>query len=251
MARVSDVGGQDFMPVHVSGRWSHLVQRLKKRGLVEVSKSHPQYDLLCALQAAIEKLLMDHPEARAKDNLGSEDFHQKIQFNIKSPSGKSYAFKSYANPLFASLRSGVGVNEKTFLGCMTTKTLPLLEFISNSRSGQDFYLSCDQRFILKTDRHACIKHLLSILRDYVEHFHTYPQSLLVKFLGLYSITSTTTKKKYFLVMQNIFYPNVFLEDRFDIKGCLANRYQNPNPSGKKTILILKDQNFLEEKLELG
>jgi len=28
-------------------------------------------------------------------------------------------------------------------------------------------------------------------------------------------------------------------------------YFQPNPPGKKTILVLKDQNFLDEKIELG
>nr|KAG5712022.1 hypothetical protein BaRGS_020748 [Batillaria attramentaria] len=56
---------------------------------------------------------------------------------------------------------------------------------------------------------------------------------------------------YFLVMQNIFYPPDRIEDRFDVKGCTAGRYQRPSPPGSHAINVLKDQNFFQEELELA
>ncbi|KAH9499657.1 phosphatidylinositol-4-phosphate 5-kinase-like protein 1 [Bulinus truncatus] len=52
-------------------------------------------------------------------------------------------------------------------------------------------------------------------------------------------------------MQSIFYPSERIEDRFDVKGCTAGRYQKPNPDGSQVIIVLKDQNFLNEVLDLG
>ncbi|XP_052789824.1 phosphatidylinositol 4-phosphate 5-kinase-like protein 1 [Mya arenaria] len=249
MSRVEDVSTGDF--IQVRSRWQYLKQRLKRRGVVEVDKSHPQYDMLCAIQVAIRTLFTDHPEAKAKDELDENDFNQKIKYTVQSPAGKTYQFGSYASPVFARVRSAVDIKEDDFLNSLVPDSLPYLEFISNSRSGQDFYFTNNQRFVLKTDLQHCVQFFLSILRDYLNHFQTYPHSLLVKFLGLYSIKTATSKKKYFLVMQSIFYPTIRLNERFDIKGCLANRYQDPNPPGKKTILVLKDKNFLDEKIELG
>ncbi|WAR31946.1 PI5L1-like protein [Mya arenaria] len=194
MSRVEDVSTGDF--IQVRSRWQYLKQRLKRRGVVEVDKSHPQYDMLCAIQVAIRTLFTDHPEAKAK----------------------TYQFGSYASPVFARVRSAVDIKEDDFLNSLVPDSLPYLEFISNSRSGQDFYFTNNQRFVLKTDLQHCVQFFLSILRDYLNHFQTYPHSLLVKFLGLYSIKTATSKKKYFLVMQSIFYPTIRLNERFDIKG---------------------------------
>ncbi|KAL4219158.1 hypothetical protein ACF0H5_021740 [Mactra antiquata] len=240
--------------LQVRSRWDYVRKKLRRRGVVEVNKSHPHHDMLCAIQLAIRQLFTDNPENNiAKDELCNEDFNDVLKIQVQTPAGNNYEFKSYANPVFACIRSAVNIDTEDFINSLSPKhpVVPYLEFISNSRSGQDFYFSNNQRFILKTDLEHCVQYFLSILSEYLNHFQTNPHSLLVKFLGLYSIKAPRSRKKYFLVMQSIFYPTVRLEERFDIKGCLTNRYQDPNPPGKKTILVLKDQNFLHEKLELG
>jgi hypothetical protein len=52
---------------------------------------------------------------------------------------QTYQFTSYASPVFACVRSAVSISEEDFLASLSPKDLPYLEFISNSRSGQDFY----------------------------------------------------------------------------------------------------------------
>ncbi|XP_052219689.1 phosphatidylinositol 4-phosphate 5-kinase-like protein 1 isoform X1 [Dreissena polymorpha] len=251
MARVEDVPHPMGPVIQVRSRWHYLRQRLKKRGVVEVDSSHPSSDMLSAMQAAFNKVFNEHPEGHGKEEIRMEDVEQIIKFDVQSKNGKTYTFCSYASPVFARMRRAVDVPEEDFVASLVSSQSPYLEFISNSRSGQDFYFTNNQRFILKTDHQHCIQFFLGILRTYLTHFLVYPHSLLVKFLGIYSIKTTATRKKYFLVMQSIFYPTIRLEERFDIKGCLANRYQDPNPPGKKTIIVLKDQNFQEEKIELG
>lgn len=243
----------DFTPSHPSirGRWDYVRKKLRRKGVVEVSKHHPHSDMLDAVQAGIRKVLTEHPELGPKSHLLPEDYSHKMHFDIRSSSGKSYRFGSYSTPVFSCIRRAVDVSEEDFLQSLAPPHLPYLEFISNSRSGQDFYFSNNQRFILKTDKEKCIKYFISILRYYLDHFLVYPHSLLVKFLGLYSIKPTIGEKKYLLVMQSIFFPTPRIEERFDIKGCIYNRFQNPNPPGQRTLIILKDQNFLQEKLELG
>lgn len=243
----------DFTPAHPSirGRWDYVRKKLRRRGVIEVSKHHPHSDMLDAVQAGIRKVLTEHPELGPKNHLLPEDYSHKLHFDIRSSSGKSYRFGSYSTPVFACIRRAVDVSEEDYIQSLAPPHLPYLEFISNSRSGQDFYFSNNQRFILKTDKEKCIKYFISILRYYLDHFLVYPHSLLVKFLGLYSIKPVIGEKKYLLVMQSIFFPTPRIEERYDIKGCVYNRFQNPNPPGQRTLIILKDQNFLHEKIELG
>lgn len=50
-------------------------------------------------------------------------------------------FVSYASAVFATLRRAMGISESDFLQSVAPENLPYLEFISNSKSGQDFYIS--------------------------------------------------------------------------------------------------------------
>ncbi|ESO88635.1 hypothetical protein LOTGIDRAFT_125751 [Lottia gigantea] len=52
-------------------------------------------------------------------------------------------------------------------------------------------------------------------------------------------------------MQSIFYPSHRIEERYDVKGCLAGRYQKPRPPGSTVVTVYKDQNFVDQSLDLG
>lgn len=53
---------------------------------------------------------------------------------------KEFEFESYADDVFATLRHAIGIGESTYIGTVAPSNLPYLEFISNSKSGQDFFL---------------------------------------------------------------------------------------------------------------
>ena len=50
-------------------------------------------------------------------------------------------------------------------------------------------------------------------------------------------------------MQSIFWPASGINKRFDIKGCLGGRYQDPQTLQEQ--FVLKDQNFINTPLNLG
>ena len=50
----------------VRGRWDYVRRKLRRRGVVEVNKSHPHFDTLEAVQDGIRELLTKHPELGAK-----------------------------------------------------------------------------------------------------------------------------------------------------------------------------------------
>ena len=49
-------------------------------------------------------------------------------------------FCSYASSVFAAIRQAVGVFEEEYLNTVAPIKYPYLEFFSNSKSGQDFFL---------------------------------------------------------------------------------------------------------------
>ncbi|CAL1545601.1 unnamed protein product [Lymnaea stagnalis] len=231
-------------------RWFHLKRRLLRRGVVPVNNSHPHFQLLSCIREGIRKLNDSNPMLLTKSVLTNSDFEdvKKIKANFD---GQDFEFESYSSSAFAAIRMGIGIEEQEFLNSIAPINLPYFEFISNSKSGQDFFLSHDMQYMFKSNRKRDVMFFLSVLSDYMQHFIAYPHSLLVKYIGCFAIKLKGKRKKYFLVMQSIFYPSERIEERYDIKGCTAGRHQNPNEEGSTIITVLKDQNFLNEMLDFG
>ncbi|XP_071154628.1 phosphatidylinositol 4-phosphate 5-kinase-like protein 1 [Mytilus edulis] len=244
------VGSSDGKPRR-SNAWVRLRKHLNRKGVVEVDMDHHRFKMLNMLRKGIQDLMLNHKELGPKRELAQEDYHHLFIKELETKSGRKFTFTSHSSAVFASLRQAVSVTEDHYLNAIAPHDLPYMEFMSNSRSGQDFYLSNDQEYILKTDKTHNIDIFKSFLSEYLDHFQLYPHSLIVKFLGVYSLEGPGFPKTHFLAMQNIFYPPQRIETRFDIKGCLKNRYQKPNCSDKNILTILKDVNFLDETVDLG
>lgn len=56
-------------------------------------------------------------------------------------------------------------------------------------------------------------------------------------------------QRHFIVMQSVFWPASGITKKFDIKGCLGGRYQDPKTLQEQ--FVLKDQNFINTPLNLG
>ncbi|RUS74122.1 hypothetical protein EGW08_018129 [Elysia chlorotica] len=229
--------------------WRRLKRRLTKKGVVPVNKDHPRYEFLSCVREGIRQV-STVPNQGPQDALGPEDFSQVIKKKC-SFNGKEFEFESYASSVFATIRRSVGVAEDVYMRAVAPTNLPYLEFISNSKSGQDFFLSNDMQFMFKSNRQRDVRFFLCLLEDYLKHFICFPHSLLVKYIGCYTIKFTGRPRKFFLVMQSIFFPSVRIEERFDIKGCTAGRYQKPNSPDSNIVTVLKDQNFLDEEMDFG
>ncbi|XP_014672169.1 PREDICTED: uncharacterized protein LOC106812733 [Priapulus caudatus] len=176
-----------------------------------------------------------------------DDYTSVIPRQLTAPDGQEFVLHSYAGPVFAAMRQAMHIKPPSFVHSVCPKTAQYLEFISNSKSGQDFYLTNDKRYMIKTEKEKYIHIFLSFLGDYISHFWKYPHSLLVKILGVYSI-SFGRNQLFFFVMQSVFFPDERIDDRFDLKGCYAGRYQQAEPPGSKVITVLKDKNFKTETI---
>ncbi|XP_013081382.2 phosphatidylinositol 4-phosphate 5-kinase-like protein 1 isoform X1 [Biomphalaria glabrata] len=231
--------------------WYRLQRKLPRKGVVAIENSHPHHQLVSCVRQGIRELNRKFPAFGPKVELNNLDFTEVLKTEIQS-NKKIFEFESYSPSVFATIRQAIDITENEFLNSVApVDDHPYYEFISNSKSGQDFFLSNNMQFMFKSNRQRDVKFFISILRNYLQHFISYPHSLLVKYVGCYAIKFPGKPKKYFLVMQSIFYPSDRIEERFDIKGCTAGRYQKPNAEGSQIIIVLKDQNFLTEVLDFG
>ncbi|XP_068770917.1 phosphatidylinositol 4-phosphate 5-kinase-like protein 1 [Struthio camelus] len=222
-----------------------LHQQWKLLGVFEINAEHEFYGLTCRLRAglgAATQAAIDHPPA---DAAGEGD----CAAVLKQPH-EGFELRTYAGPAFARLRRSLGLAEQEYQASLSSRG-PYLQFVSNSKSTADFFLTHDKRFFLKTQSKREIRFLLSNLPRYLQHLERYPHSLLVRFLGVHSIILPRRRKKYFIIMQSVFYPDERILERYDIKGCWVNRWAEPAPEGSPTIVVLKDCNFEGKTISLG
>ncbi|XP_074871639.1 phosphatidylinositol 4-phosphate 5-kinase-like protein 1 [Carettochelys insculpta] len=241
-------------PENASGRQSRtlkrrflwkLRQKWKLLGLFEIDREHEFYGLTCmlkvGLRAAIQEAI-DNPPAEA---LGEADYKAVLK-----QAHEGFEMRTYGGPAFAHFRHSLGMSEKEYQLSLASQSC-YLQFVSNSKSKADFFLTNNKCFFLKTQSKREIQFLLANLPKYIQHLERYPHSLLVKFLGVHSIIVAQEKKKYFIIMQSVFYPDERILQRYDIKGCQVNRWTEPSPEGSQVIVVLKDLNFEGHSIHLG
>ena len=119
------------------------------------------------------------------------------------------------------------------------------------RSGAFIFLTHDQRFLIKTISQADTKCFLSImLTKYLERIENFPDSKLVRILGVFKINPM---KQNLIIMENLL---VNKQDCviFDLKGSKVARLVKgiEDPKNPPLGCILKDINFMlyDRKIEL-
>ncbi|KAL3131311.1 hypothetical protein ABBQ38_000603 [Trebouxia sp. C0009 RCD-2024] len=125
----------------------------------------------------------------------------------------------------------------------------LRELPSPGKSGSVFFLSHDDRFIIKTMRKNEVKLLLELLPKYYAHVERYPHTLLIKFYGLYRVVPNNGSKVRFIIMNNLFQTDLHIQRKYDLKGSTQGRFSGKLPSPNT---ILKDLDLdIRLKLEEG
>ncbi|XP_008284390.1 phosphatidylinositol 4-phosphate 5-kinase-like protein 1 [Stegastes partitus] len=218
-------------------RWGGLRQQWKLLGLFEIDQEHEFYNLTCMMKEGLAAAIQSTIDNAPTNELSDDDFTLEV-----TQIHKDFTMETFAGPVFASLRGSLGMTEQEYQQSLCSENC-YLQFISNSKSKADFFLTNDKRFFLKTQNKREIKFLLANLKIYMEHLRKYPHSLLVKFLGVHRIQIPRRRKKYFIVMQSVFYPDDRINARYDIKGCEVSRWTEPAPEGSQIIVVLKDLNF--------
>lgn len=109
-----------------------------------------------------------------------------------------FRFKSYAPIAFRYFRELFNIKPADFLVLFFSLiikriyflkkslcTLPLRELSNPGASGSIFYVSTDDKFIIKTVQHKEAEFLRKLLPGYYMNLHQNPRTLLPKFFGLF------------------------------------------------------------------
>ncbi|XP_022745754.1 phosphatidylinositol 4-phosphate 5-kinase 9-like isoform X2 [Durio zibethinus] len=119
----------------------------------------------------------------------------------------------------------------------------LRELSSPGKSGSIFFLSQDDRFMIKTLRKSEVKVLLRMLPNYHHHVRLYENTLITKFFGLHRIKPSSGQKFRFVVMGNMFCTELRIHRRFDLKGSSLGRSTDNVEIDENTTLKDLDLNY--------
>ncbi|KAK1443846.1 phosphatidylinositol-4-phosphate 5-kinase [Babesia gibsoni] len=172
-------------------------------------------------------------------------------------------FTEYAPLVFKQLRKLMNLSEEEYIesvgpehlvGNMVLGNLSTLsELVSEGKSGALFYFTANGRLVLKTLTTKCAAFVQEWLPEYYRHILNHPNSLIARFIGLFSMTTSKTRNSptYFLVMNNVFYSTVAMHRRYDLKGSWIGRSVPANERKDHTVALKDcDMQDLKEFIEL-
>lgn len=218
-----------------------------------ISKGHKNYDLMLNLQLGIRYSVGRH--ASILRDLKPSDFDPREKFWTRFPSCGSkitpphqspeFRWKDYCPVVFRHLRELFQVDPADYMLAICGSDA-LRELSSPGKSGSYFYLTQDDRFMIKTVKKSEVKVLLRMLSSYYKHVHRYENSLVTKFFGVHCVKPVGGQKTRFIVMGNLFCSEYRIHRRFDLKGSSHGRTTD-KPGGEideTTTLKDLDLNFV-------
>jgi hypothetical protein len=154
---------------------------------------------------------------------------------------EKHQFRDFRPATFRKLRQMCGLSEEHYLELISQ---PTKERLSEGASGAFFFYCGAGELVVKTVEKHEAKTLLKILDTYLAYLQKRSDSLLVRFLGLHSI-SMYGNEFTFVVMKNIFPSGVRMNDKYDIKGSWVNRHGTRKDPGKRATCKYCNEMFVE------
>ncbi|KAE8725039.1 Phosphatidylinositol 4-phosphate 5-kinase 3 [Hibiscus syriacus] len=185
---------------------------IKKPGET-ISKGHKNYELMLNLQLGIRYSVGKH--ASVLQELKPSDFDPKEKFWTRFPAEGSKLTPPHSSMEFRELSSP-------------------------GKSGSFFYLTQDDRFMIKTVKKSEVKVLVRMLPSYYQHVCRYENSLVTKFYGVHCVKPIGGQKTRFIVMANLFCSEYRIHRRFDLKGSSHGRSTDKPEEEIDETTTLKD-----------
>ncbi|KAI4323552.1 hypothetical protein L6164_023149 [Bauhinia variegata] len=226
--------------------------RLKtpKRQGVTIAKGHKNYELMLNLQLGIRHSV-GRPAPSASLDLKSSAFDPKEKVWTKFPPEGSkhtpphqsceFRWKDYCPVVFRALRKLFKVDPADYMLSICGNDA-LRELSSPGKSGSFFYLTNDDRYMIKTMKKSETKVFLRMLPAYYNHVRSFENTLVAKFYGLHCVrlTGAAQKKVRFVIMGNLFCSEYAVHRRFDLKGSSLGRTTDKPESEIEPTTTLKD-----------
>ncbi|KAH0457107.1 hypothetical protein IEQ34_015014 [Dendrobium chrysotoxum] len=223
---------------------------IKKPGET-IIKGHRSYDLMLCLQLGIRYTVgkitpIQRREVRASD-FGPRasfwmDFPKSGSQLTPSHHSEDFKWKDYCPMVFRNLREMFKIDAADYMISICGNSA-LRELSSPGKSGSVFFLSQDDRFMIKTLRKSEVQVLLRMLPNYHHHVRTYENTLITKFFGLHRVKPFSGQKFRFVVMGNMFCTELRIHRRFDLKGSSLGRSSDKIEIDENTTLKDLDLNY--------
>ncbi|KAJ1413515.1 Phosphatidylinositol-4-phosphate 5-kinase, core [Sesbania bispinosa] len=231
-------------------RVPHLRLKAPKRQGETISKGHKNYELMLNLQLGIRHAV-GRPAPSTSLDLKSSAFDPKEKVWTKFPpegskhtpphSSCEFRWKDYCPVVFRALRKLFKVDPADYMLSLCGNDA-LRELSSPGKSGSFFYLTNDDRYMIKTMKKAEVKVFLRMLPGYYKHVRAFENTLVTKFFGLHCVrlTGASQKKVRFVIMGNLFCSQYAIHRRFDLKGSTFGRTTDKPESEIEPTTTLKD-----------
>lgn len=114
--------------------------------------------------------------------------------------------KVYRPVLFQKIRNSIGMSELNYMQCLDFEKVGMTCLTnSDSKSGQTFWISKNEKIVLKTIKKYECKNMFRILDDYSNHLAECSwRSCISTVLGLYRVTLRNGCKRYFMASRNVY-----------------------------------------------
>ncbi|XP_042490908.1 phosphatidylinositol 4-phosphate 5-kinase 8-like isoform X1 [Macadamia integrifolia] len=244
----------DAAELSLKNKWRNKSQpkeQRKKPGQA-IFKGHRSYYLMLNLQLGIRYTVGKITPVPMRE-VRSSDFGPRARIRMYfprkgsklTPSHKSIDFywKDYCPMVFRNLREMFKIDAADYMMSICGGD-GLRELSSPGKSGSIFYLSQDERFVIKTQRRSELKILLKMLPNYYNHVGAHDNTLITKFFGLHRITLKHGRKVRFVVMGNMFCTELRIHRRYDLKGSSQGRCTNKHEIDENTTLKDLDLSYV-------
>ncbi|KAF5188458.1 Phosphatidylinositol 4-phosphate 5-kinase [Thalictrum thalictroides] len=224
-------------------------KEMKKQG-VTISKGHRNYELMLNLQLGIRHSV-GRPAPTTSLDLKASAFDPKEKVWTRFPPEGSkhtpphqscdFRWKDYCPLVFRTLRKLFKVDPADYMISICGNDA-LRELSSPGKSGSFFYLTNDDRYMIKTMKKSEVKVLLRMLPAYYNHVRAFENTLVTKFFGLHCVklTGATQRKVRFVIMGNLFCTEYTIHRRFDLKGSSHGRTTDKPETEIDAHTTLKD-----------
>ncbi|KAF8769064.1 hypothetical protein HU200_006988 [Digitaria exilis] len=236
----------------VSRRQKKMVKEDINKPGQTIIKGHRSYDLMLSLQLGIRYTVgkitpIQRREVRASDYGTRASFWMNFPTNgsrfTPSHHADDFKWKDYCPMVFRNLREMFKIDAADYMVSICGSDA-LRELSSPGKSGSVFFLSQDDRFMIKTLRKSEVQVLLRMLPEYYYHVQTYENTLITKFFGLHRVKPSSGQKFHFVVMGNMFCTELRIHRRFDLKGSSLGRSTDKIKIDENTTLKDLDLNYL-------
>nr|GMC84605.1 phosphatidylinositol 4-phosphate 5-kinase 6-like [Ipomoea batatas]GMC89106.1 phosphatidylinositol 4-phosphate 5-kinase 6-like [Ipomoea batatas]GMC90559.1 phosphatidylinositol 4-phosphate 5-kinase 6-like [Ipomoea batatas]GME19183.1 phosphatidylinositol 4-phosphate 5-kinase 6-like [Ipomoea batatas] len=233
------------------GLRSHCIkiQPAKTQGET-ISKDHKNYELMLNLQLGIRHSVGRPAPATSLDLKATAfDPREKVWTRFPPEGSKhtpphqscDFRWKDYCPLVFRTLRKLFKVDPADYMISICGNDA-LRELSSPGKSGSFFYLTNDDKYMIKTMKKSEVKVFIRMLPAYYNHVRSFENTLVTKFFGLHCVkmTGPAQKKVRFVIMGNLFCSEFAIHRRYDLKGSSLGRLTDKPESEIDSTTTLKD-----------